>query len=70
MPIRESRIDPRGGRRDSTNGFTLIEVLISLAILVIVLGAVYSSFFLCSGRLKGSTIYHSNIMRQERPWTL
>jgi general secretion pathway protein J len=27
------------------NGFTLIEVLISLAILVIVLGAVYSSFF-------------------------
>ncbi len=33
------------GRRDSTDGFTLIEVLISLAILVIVLGAVYSSFF-------------------------
>ncbi len=32
-------------RRDSTSGFTLIEVMISLTILVIVLGTVYSSFF-------------------------
>ncbi len=62
------------GRRDSTNGFTLIEVLISLAILVIVLGAVYSSFFSVQRALERfdniSLKYHEartalDIMRRE-----
>ncbi len=42
--MRERRADSRGRRGSSARGFTLVEVLVAVAMLVIVIGAIYAAF--------------------------